>query len=332
MLDPELLAALPFALRAEVDENVTRKNFSQSELAEIQRVVIEHWSAARKANQGKRSDLTSTKNFVEVGQVGRSENTTALVAKMFGESEPTVRKRLAVVDAAQAEPERFGPLVEDMDATGKVDRAYKLLKVEHDREAYQARREKGGTVADLEALAASGFRASAILADPPWKYLTRSEFGMAHTAAANHYEPMTLDDLAAFGARYLTPLAAKDCVLFLWATWPLLLPNSIQDGVGKIISAWGFEYKTCAFVWTKSTQDDDERLRWGNGYWTRSNSEVCLLATRGSPKRTQNMFTRSLRRPVVGIAPSRRRCMTGSRSWYSAHTWNSSPASRGRAG
>ncbi len=44
MLDPELLAALPFALRIEIAENVARKDFTQSELAEIQRVVIEHWS------------------------------------------------------------------------------------------------------------------------------------------------------------------------------------------------------------------------------------------------------------------------------------------------
>ena len=102
MIDPEMLAALPFELRVEIAANVARKDFTQSELAEIQRVAIEHWSAARKANQGKRSDLTSTKNFVEVGQVGRTENTTALVAKMFGESEPTVRKRLAIVDAAKS--------------------------------------------------------------------------------------------------------------------------------------------------------------------------------------------------------------------------------------
>lgn len=50
MLDPELLVALPFALRIEIAENVARKDFTQSELAEIQRVVIEHWSAARYAS------------------------------------------------------------------------------------------------------------------------------------------------------------------------------------------------------------------------------------------------------------------------------------------
>jgi hypothetical protein len=51
MIDPEMLAALPFELRVEIAENVARKDFTQSELAEIQRVVIEHLAAARKATR-----------------------------------------------------------------------------------------------------------------------------------------------------------------------------------------------------------------------------------------------------------------------------------------
>jgi N6-adenosine-specific RNA methylase IME4 len=59
----------------------------------------------------------------------------------------------------------------------------------------------------------------------------------------------------------------------------------------EVIKAWGFEYKTCAFSWMKArgTQPDlfrDEMdVQFGLGYWTRANSEVCLLATRGKPKR-----------------------------------------------
>jgi N6-adenosine-specific RNA methylase IME4 len=59
----------------------------------------------------------------------------------------------------------------------------------------------------------------------------------------------------------------------------------------RVISAWGFTYKTCAFAWVKADvstldlfaepKDADMTL----GYWTRANSEVCLLATRGKPKR-----------------------------------------------
>ena len=86
-----------------------------------------------------------------------------------------------------------------MDATGKVDRAFKFLKVARAREAYEARRERGGTVADLEALAASGFRAGVIYPDPPWRYLTFGPGGKLHTSAANHFEEMTIDKSAPWG-------------------------------------------------------------------------------------------------------------------------------------
>jgi hypothetical protein len=48
--------------------------------------------------------------------------------------------------------------------------------------------------------------------------------------------------------------------------------------------AWGFEYKTVAFTWAKRTPTD-KAWHLGLGYWTRQNSEHCLLGTRGKPKR-----------------------------------------------
>ena len=47
---------------------------------------------------------------------------------------------------------------------------------------------------------------------------------------------------------------------------------------------WGFEYKTVAFVWVKQNRKSNG-LFWGMGYWTRANAELCILATRGKPKR-----------------------------------------------
>jgi N6-adenosine-specific RNA methylase IME4 len=64
----------------------------------------------------------------------------------------------------------------------------------------------------------------------------------------------------------------------LWATMPKLL------AAFEVIAAWGFTYKTCGFVWVKQTAGGDG-LHTGMGYWTRSNSEVCLLATKGKPVR-----------------------------------------------
>ena len=50
------------------------------------------------------------------------------------------------------------------------------------------------------------------------------------------------------------------------------------------MKAWGFTYKSVAFVWIKQNRKSDA-LFWGMGYWTRANAEICLLATRGHPKR-----------------------------------------------
>lgn len=65
---------------------------------------------------------------------------------------------------------------------------------------------------------------------------------------------------------------------FFGLTFPQL-PEALQ-----LIKAWGFVYKTVAFVWLKQNR---KALTWfyGLGFWTRSNAEICLLATKGHPKR-----------------------------------------------
>lgn len=73
-------------------------------------------------------------------------------------------------------------------------------------------------------------------------------------------------------------LAAVDCALFLWITFPCLYEAL------DVLEAWGFTYKTVAFVWVKQNRQSDG-LFWGMGYWTRANAELCILATRGRPRR-----------------------------------------------
>lgn len=52
----------------------------------------------------------------------------------------------------------------------------------------------------------------------------------------------------------------------------------------EVIEAWGFTYKTVAFNWVKQNKSG-VGLFMGLGNWTRSNSEICLLAVKGKPKR-----------------------------------------------
>ena len=153
------------------------------------------------------------------------------------------------------------------------------------RKTFEARRDRGARVADLQALIDAGETFPVIAADPAWEFKVYSGKGKQRSAE-RHYDTDTLDGIKAFGAQYITPLAAPDCALFLWGVWPEL------PGALDVITSWGFEYKTAGFVWVKTTPTtpdialDGDGLHWGMGYHTRANTEPCLLATRGSPQRT----------------------------------------------
>lgn len=113
-----------------------------------------------------------------------------------------------------------------------------------------------------------------IYADPPWQYKVYSKKGLGRSAES-HYPTMSLEDIQALP---VGELADSDCVLFMWTTIPLL------KDCFTVMKAWGFEYKTIAFVWIKLNRKSDS-LFWGMGHWTRANAELCMLATKGHPKR-----------------------------------------------
>ncbi len=73
-------------------------------------------------------------------------------------------------------------------------------------------------------------------------------------------------------------LAADDCALFLWVTFPNL-PVGLE-----VLSAWGFSYKTVAFTWVKTNSRSGTPFL-GLGQWTRANAEICLLGIRGHVRR-----------------------------------------------
>jgi N6-adenosine-specific RNA methylase IME4 len=122
----------------------------------------------------------------------------------------------------------------------------------------------------------------AILADPPWTFETWGSQENSSTDVNRYYKTMSMAEITALP---VASLAAPDCVLFLWICWPTM------HMALKVIKDWGFKYKTCGFVWVKANGqqidmfEDDVPVQIGTGYWTRSNSEVCLLATKGQPKR-----------------------------------------------
>lgn len=98
---------------------------------------------------------------------------------------------------------------------------------------------------------------------------------MNRGGAERHYDTMSIDDIKNLN---VNEISDDDSILFMWATFP-----KIQEALDTI-KAWGFEYKTCAFTWIKENKKSST-LFWGMGRWTRSNAEICLLATKGKPKR-----------------------------------------------
>ena len=139
-----------------------------------------------------------------------------------------------------------------------------------------------------------------IYADPPWSYQDKGCNG----ACAKHYHTMGVDEICALP---IANLSAKNCILFMWATYP-----QMQEAL-RVIAAWGFKYKTIAFQWVKlnrsvklnnftiATVQDilHKACFFGLGRWTRGNTECCLLATKGKPHRENNAVSQLIFAPLT---------------------------------
>ena len=114
-----------------------------------------------------------------------------------------------------------------------------------------------------------------IVADPPWQYKEKVFLGnKINSSAQHHYSTMSLSDLKKMNVK---KLLEKDCLLFMWATGPLL-----NEAI-ELMKSWGFQYKQVAFVWDKQ--------RTNPGYYTMTQCEFVLVGKRGkipSPRGVRN--------------------------------------------
>ena len=128
----------------------------------------------------------------------------------------------------------------------------------------------------------SGKKYGAILIDPSWAFKTFTKVdAIAHRCAEQHYRTMPLNEICGLP---VPDFAAKNCALFMWVSTPHLREAF------TVLDAWGFKFKTRAFEWVKLKDNqidffDPPPARMSMGYWTRKQAEMCLLATRGHPKR-----------------------------------------------
>jgi N6-adenosine-specific RNA methylase IME4 len=143
-----------------------------------------------------------------------------------------------------------------------------------------------------------GKRFHIIYADPPWHYNGKLQFDKSSMPAKNvdyrrpifissacfKYPTLKLSELMDIP---IQEIAKDDCLLFMWTSNPHLA-QALELG-----AAWGFEYRTVAFVWDKMNHNP--------GKYTLSNCELCLLFKRGripQPRGARNIqqLVRSPRR------------------------------------
>lgn len=118
-----------------------------------------------------------------------------------------------------------------------------------------------------------------IYADPAWPYRDkRNKHKRICGGALSHYQTMRIKDICNLPVKEITN---KDCILFLWVTFP-----NLQEGL-NVIGAWGFVYKTLGFSWVKTNKKNGKPF-FGIGYYTKSNCEVCLIGVKGKPKIKSN--------------------------------------------
>ncbi len=250
---PVTIVNLEDIVRGEFAENAHRKDFLPSEIDAIRRALepVEK-SAAKDRMKAGGGDQRSPKRRWKVSTPDAGK-TRDKIGAFAGVSGRTVGKIAAIMDAAEAEPEKYGKLKEDMDQTGRVDGVFRKLKILKQAEAIRK---------EPPPLPNRGpYRV--IVVDPAWPYYLR-RYDPSNRGACE-YPSMSVEEICALP---VSSIAHEDCILWLWTT-NLHLPNAF-----KVLDAWGFEYKTM-LTWAKN--------HIGTGDWLRGQTEHVLMAVRGKP-------------------------------------------------
>lgn len=248
---------------------VLSKNLHRRQLDESQRGMV----AAKVANLKAGDNQYGTANLPD----HKPPVSQATAAKMFNISERTVRD--SVVVERQAAPELKAAVEQGHLSVSIAAKAVTMSQDDQRQIAEKARAGDTGSARSavkqkarsdkeqelsVKQMALPDKRYGVILADPEWRFEVYNRDTGMDRSADNHYPTSVTDDIC---ARPVQDIAADDCVLFLWATVPML-PDAL-----RVMAAWGFEYKSHC-IWCKD--------RIGTGYWFRNQHELLLVGTRGN--------------------------------------------------
>lgn len=261
------------AKQAEVDDKTVGSVRREMERrAEIPHVAAraDTWGRAQPAHKSNHASIPT-----------RSASLAARIVNMFGDGRVSVRKIASKVlnnvapsyvatlmERLAAEPDD-GYRVEKVSGHGN-DAIWRVTKVEEtcivsiEPTKAERRAERERTLAG-RILALPDKKYGVILADPEWRWEPWSRDTGMDRAADNHYPTSPTEVIA---ARDVPSIAAADCVLFMWATVPMLL------GALHVMKQWGFEYRS-HLIWDKELG--------GTGYWFVSQHELLLVGTTGKP-------------------------------------------------
>jgi N6-adenosine-specific RNA methylase IME4 len=116
---------------------------------------------------------------------------------------------------------------------------------------------------------------STVLADPPWRFINRTGKMAPEHRRLSRYDTMSVEEIAALP---VANIAADTAHLYMW------VPNALLPDGLRVLSAWGFTYKT-NLVWHKVRKDGGSDGR-GVGFYFRNVTEMILFGVRGKNART----------------------------------------------
>jgi len=295
----DLIAALIL-----IDENLCRNDLSPAERAAAtarRKCIYEQLHPETKhgeVGRGRAKDRVA--NLATLSDDEPAERFTEATSKATGHSERAVQRdaRRGAAIGAEGLKRLKGTSLdkgEELDALAKlpakqrealIDQAAAGKKVSAKAEEKRGRRDAREVSLAGRIMALPEQKFGVILADPEWRYKPYSRETGLDRGADNHYPTSPLVEIM---RRPVAKIAAADCILFLWATVPMLAEAFC------VLDAWGF----ASFVRDPATgflEPDKSQARYvssavwtkyrpgqgiGMGHWFRVDHEILLVATRG---------------------------------------------------